>query len=163
MKIKKSNSTSKTTFQFEEYIPLKIKFDTPFDEYHPGCEFVKGDSCLLELLFGEYSRQLSAITLVICSEYEILNASLPIFDTTDANICIDEELCETLTHFETDTFATDIYSNGAIIRLSDKPVHSFYKNNDVIWGIDVNENICQLIVYMDENGVAHLTNELQLQ
>lgn len=163
MKIKKSNSVSKTTLYLEEYIPLKIKFDTSTEEYHPGFEFVKGDSSLLDLMFGEESRELFSITLVICNEYKTLNTPLPFFDALDGNICIAEELLNTLTHFETDTFVTEIYSNGAIIRLSDNTAHSFYKNNDVIWGIDANENICQLIVYMDEDGVAHLTNELQLQ
>lgn len=163
MKIKKSDTISKTTILLEEYIPLKIIFNTSTKEYHPSCEFVKGDSSLLELSFGENSRQLSAITLVICDKYEILNISLPFFDTTDGNICIDEELCDTLTHFETNTFVAEIYSNGAKIRLSDNAPHCFYKNDNVIWGIDENRDICQLIVYMDSNNVAHLTNELQLQ
>jgi len=163
MKIKKSNSVSKTTLYLEEYIPLKIKFDTSTEEYHPGFEFVKGDSSLLDLMFGEESHELFSITLVICDEYKALNTPLPFFDTLDGNICIAEELLNTPTHFETDTFVTEIYSNGAIIRLSNNIAHSFYKNNDVIWGIDANENICQLIVYMDEDGVDHLSNELQLQ
>ena len=163
MKIKKSNSILKTAFQLEEYIPLKIKFDTTVEEYHPGCEFVKGDSSLLELLFGEISHQLFAITLVTCNEYKILNTALPLFDTIDGNICIDEEISETLTHFETSTFLTEIYSNGTIIRLSDKPIHCFYKNNEIIWGVDNDGDVCQFIVYMDNEVVEHLTNELQLQ
>ena len=163
MKIKKSDTISKTTFLLEEYIPLKIVFDTSVEEYHPGCEFVKGDSSLLELLFGEDSRQLSAVTLVICNEYKMLNTSLPFFNAIDSNICIDEELCGTLTHFETNTFETEIYSNGAIIKLSDSTAHCFYKNDDVVWGIDENGDVCQLIVCMNSDGVAHLINELQLQ
>lgn len=163
MKIKKSDTISKTTIILEEYIPLKIEFNTSTEEYHPGCEFVKDDSSLLELSFGENSRQLSAITLVICDKYKMLNTSLPFFDTTDGNICIDEELCDTLTHFETNTFETDIYSNGTIIRLSDNSSHYFYKNNNVIWGIDENRDVCQLIVCMDSDSVAHLADELQLQ
>lgn len=163
MKIKKLNSISKATFQLEEYIPLKIKFDTSFDEYHPGLEFVKGDSSLLELLFGEKSHQLSAITLISCDKYEVSNTQLPFLNTIDGNICIDEELPETLSHIETDTFETKIYSNGAIINLSNNKAHLYYKNNDVVWGIDENEYICQLIVYMDNSGVSHLINELQSQ
>lgn len=163
MKIKKLNSVSKTTFHCEEYIPLKITFSTSVEEYHPSCEFVKGDSSLLELLFGENTRQLSAITLVICNEYKIMNTSLPFLHTIDGNVCIEEELFDTLTHFETDTFITEIYSDGAIIKLSDNVSHCFYKNNNVIWGIDDNGDVCQLVVYMDSNSVAHLKNELQLQ
>lgn len=163
MKIKRTNSVSKTTFQLEEYIPLKIKFDTSVNEYHLGCEFIKDDSSLLELLFGENSRRLFGITLVTCNEYEILSTPLPPFDTKSGNICIAEELSETLTHFTTSTFVTEIYLNGTIINLSDSNACCFYENNGVIWGVNENGDICQLIVRMNNDTVEHLTNELKLQ
>ena len=163
MKIKKTNFVSKTTLHLEEYIPLKIKFDTATEEYHPGFEFVKGDSSLLDLMFGEESQELFSITLVICNEFKILNTPLPVFEALDGNICIAEEILDSQTHFETDTFVTEVYSNGTIIKLSDNTAHCFYKNDDVIWGIDENDDICQLIVCMNSDSVAHLTNELQLQ
>lgn len=163
MKIEKINSISKTSFQLEEYIPLKINFDTSFKEYHPGLEFVKSDSSLLELLFGEKSQQLYSITLVSCDKYEVLNTPLPLLDTIDGNIRLAENLPETLSHVETDTFETKIHSNGVIINLSVMPIYRFYKNNDIIWGIDKNDEISQLIVCMDSNSIAHLTNELQQQ
>lgn len=163
MKIKKVDSVSKTAFVFEEYIPLKIKYEISFKEYHPSFEFVKDDASLLELSVGETSHRVSSITLVVCEDYEILEKQLPTFDTVDGDIYIDEEMPESLSHFKTDVFEVVVYSDGAIIDLSHNPSMIYYKSNNVIWGIDENSKISQLIVKMDRGTVKHITNELRLQ
>lgn len=163
MKIEKLDSLSKTTFLLEEYIPLKIIFDTSFEEYHPSLEFVKNDSSLLELSVGNESHRLSSITLVVCEDYKIVDDKLPIFETIDGDIYIDEKMPDSLLHFETDVFETHVYLDGIVINLSNKPSTTFYKNNNVIWGIDETGEISQFIAEMDNEAVEHITNELNLQ
>lgn len=144
----------------EDYFPLRVVYESSSENLqHIG--FYNGDEDLLELSVDKDTKSLQKLQITICHHYLIDDTSFSIesLNTTDEDI-----LFELPDHNECESFYMHVYSNCAVISLSDNKPTNYVMCGQVLFGVNDTHKILSIIVTgLTENDINHIRDELSLQ
>ena len=152
--MKYSNDILKKYVILEDYLPLTIKAST----MATNAEYLiyrHGENSLLEFVFDATTHMVHKICMVICKDYEKIDAEY----TLSANHIVGDILVETPDDVTTDIFRCEIYTNAVKIKLSNLCPERTIVSDNLVWELDANGNLLSLAIYNQSSNVINHTFE----
>ena len=158
IKIKLTNNSSH--IENEDYFSLRVVYESSTENIqHIG--FYNSEEDLLELAVDKDSCLLQKLQMIICHHYSINDFP---FDINSIDIKDEEIELKLQDHNECQSFYMHVYSNCAVITLSDTKASKHIKCGQILFGLNDADKIHSIIVTgLTKEDINHVKNELSLQ
>ena len=153
----KLNKKGKTVVRNEEYFPIVVVAGDDIEDIR-YVEIASGSGNLIEFAADKETGQFLRMKLVMFERYSVLeNHFDQIKDVKEGTLVFDET-----PKYETDEFTVTVFQNAVQIILKEAEETVFYKNGNVIVGVDSFCNPVSIeVVDLDPSEINHILDEME--
>ena len=141
----------------EEYIPLRVVYDSSIESIH-FVGFYYKDTDLLEFAVDKETGLVRKMQIVVCSHFQFVDNEYPSEKADDAVPYLYYPQ-----HNDCSIFRLTVYKNAVKVVISNKAVSVFFRCGQVIYGLSSSgELVSVLITNMSVKDIAHTQSELSI-